>query len=509
MSLETSYEVLEMLRDDGVQTFRAKEKATGRGLELHLFPPFGRPENKTLFEKLKTLPLETRRKFLDIGVDGSTPYVVTDPLPGSGFKVWAEQLIGGTSGSSGFPPGAMSAGQPSRDDGVQILQAGQWRTGTPIPDSLITKPPVSRPTQPPAPPQTGDFTRMFQAPDFLSSPTPPAPQTPPPSAPVASAPPPSAPPPFPAAPPVSAFDFGSPAAPAGEFTGFFQAAEPAKPAAPAVFQETMQESSPSVGEFTGLFEANKPAAPAPLPSTPFVAPQPLAPPPVIAEPGGGEFTRMFQAPQPAAPPLAPAPPSASYNKVPDAFPQPEAGSGVEFTKYFENPLKPAPAGSSPQPMIELPPPPPPPTGGKRGGEFTSVFGRPSMEPSSPAAPGGFSFDAPAPQAPPPTGPVFGAMPSATGAFSAPPAWSQPQAPQSFPAGPSEYTRMMSAPGVAGDPGPSLFSQPPSAPLAPQAPVIAKKSNLPLFIAIGVVVLLVIGIVIFLLTRQPATIPAAK
>ncbi len=116
MSLETSYEVLDLLRDDGVQTFRAKEKTTGRGLELHLFLPFGRPENKLLFEKLKALPLDKRRNFLDMGIDGSTPYLVTDPLPGNrGFKGWADELISGPqSAAAGFITGMMNAAANAR-----------------------------------------------------------------------------------------------------------------------------------------------------------------------------------------------------------------------------------------------------------------------------------------------------------------------------------------------------------------------------------------------------------
>jgi hypothetical protein len=449
MSLETSYEVLDMLRDDGVQTFRAKEKSTGRGLELHLFLPFGRPENKTLFDRLKALPLESRRKFLDVGLDGSTPYVVTDPLPaGRGFKGWAEELIaGGQEAPSAFNA-AFSSAPPSRDDGVQILQAGQWRTGTPIPDSLVTKPPTAPPARPqaPAPPaDTGDFTRMFKAPAFLTPPgTPPVPEKPP---------------------------------PAGEFTGFFQAAGP-EPAVPDPMDATF-------GEFTGLFQA-KPQSSPPRPV------QPPAPPSVPATPpaeGAGEFTRMFRAEPPSAP-------------VPQQKPAP--GGGAEFTKYFENPLKPAPMGT-PQPMIEMPPPPPPPAAGRRGGDFTEVFGSPSAPGSG--SPGGFSFDSPAPQ-PPPPGPVFSATPSATGAFSAQPAWSQPQGQPNFQAGPSEYTKMMAAPPGASGPVPSVFAQ--AANTAPAAAPAAKKSNMVLFIAIGLVVLLVIGIVVFLLMRgQTATLPATK
>jgi hypothetical protein len=68
--------------------------------------------------------------------------------------------------------------------------------------------------------------------------------------------------------------------------------------------------------------------------------------------------------------------------------------------------------------------------------------------------------------------------------------------------------MMAAPPGASGPAPSVFAQ--GANTAPAAAPAAKKSNMVLFIAIGLVVLLVIGIVVFLLLRgQTATRPATK
>lgn len=460
MSLETSYEVQEMLRDDGVQTFRAKEKATGRELELHLFPPFGRPENKTLFERLKNLPLETRRRFLDIGVDGSTPFLVTDPLPaGRTFKVWAEELIAGSL-KSAVVTAPMEVGSAMRDDGVQILQAGQWRTGTPIPDSLISKPPA-----PPAPPPLPRTVFPPTLPDDATV--------------VLKAP------------------FGNPAtagvntlAP-GEFTGLFQAQaaknDPLSPPPKA------PEQPPAVGEFTGIFQAHQPVQQA-------TAPQ------ADARPDAGEFTRMFQA-TPAGSPIAG--PVVATNATTGAntpFSQPPEPQGsTEFTKFFESPLKPG-AMSAQTPIAE--PPPPPPTGGKRGGDFTEVFGRPSGPASSPAA-GGFAAGQ-MPLAPPPPPPStsgsFGAGNFSATGLSAPVSWSQPQAQPTFGSGPSEYTKMMGAPAIP------TFGQAPYAQAPGPVPVAAapKKSNLPIYIAIGAAVLLIIAIVVFLLMRgQAPAIPAAK
>jgi hypothetical protein len=67
--------------------------------------------------------------------------------------------------------------------------------------------------------------------------------------------------------------------------------------------------------------------------------------------------------------------------------------------------------------------------------------------------------------------------------------------------------MSAAPNPMGA-GPSVFNSAPNA--APPVQVAAKKSNMPIFIAIGVVVLLVIGIAVFLLMQHSgATTPAAK
>jgi hypothetical protein len=461
MSLESSYEVLEMLRDDGIQTFRAREKATGRGLELHLFPPFGRPENKVLFEKLKALPLETRRKFLDLGVDGSTPYVVTDPLPGArGLRSWADEWINGSpEGPQKFAPvvsPVLPPEPPSKDDGVKILQAGQWRTGTPIPESLVSRPPGA---PPPPPAGMGDYTVVFKAPVFTT--------------------------PEPKKAEAGLADAGkndldkTTTLQPGEFTGLFQAADLTRPP----LMRTPQELPPPVGEFTGMFQAGQ-ASPPPLsPPIPLPTSVPIAP-----QQDAGEFTRMFQNP------LHPVQPASRR--------EPESSGGGEFTKFFENPLKPAPL-SAPRPMTEAPPPTPPLPEAKRGGDFTKVFGNPI----NPAA-GGFSFDAPPATPQSPQGGAFGAVPSATGQFSGQGPWSQPQTQPAFAAGPSEYTKMMGAPAI-----PTL-GQVPSGQApgpAPTAAPVAKKSNTPLYVALGVVIALLIALVVFLLVHQSAavTTPAAK
>jgi hypothetical protein len=295
MGLEAKYEVLKMLRDEGVQSFRAKEIATGRSLELHLFPPLGKPENKVLFEKLTGLPLEAQRHFLDRGTDGSTPYLVTDPLPeGRGFKAWAEALLAGTKTMAPTtPPSRPFASGPSSpaelrasDDSVRILQAGQWRTGTPIPESLVSKP------APPPRPAGEDYTVMFQPPASPARPHQPAPE-------------------------------------AGEFTGLFQQREPTGPAQAPSRQIA---ETPESGEFTRMFQ-NLQAKPAAT----TAAPQQAAP---------GEFTKLFESPlQPSA--TGPIRPETEWSAPAPSPPASQSSKPVgEFTKVFGEPASAAPTGVS-------------------------------------------------------------------------------------------------------------------------------------------------------------------
>jgi hypothetical protein len=444
MSLETNYELLEMMHDDGVQSFRAREMATGRPLEVHLFIPFGRPDNKVLFEKLRSLPVDLRRSFLDLGLDGSTPYIVTDPLPEKGFRGWAANLIAGTAKPQASQP--QKAGRTAVDDSVRIIQAGQWRTGTPFPEGLVTPPKAPPPPPAPAPaPFVGDITTFFQAP-VVSRGGPPA----------------AAPPPAPASAPTGG---------GGEFTHLFQAfqepaaAPPAPPVPePAPFSEP--ESEP--GEFTRMFTAS----PAPPPAERLQPPPPAKPPDPDA---AGEFTRMFQTGlvqrNPPPPPV-------------EQPPAPGTHEG-EFTKFFQSPLQPQPV--SPQFQSPLAPPPQAPPPPKRSSEFTGVFGKPP-QPNSEALPQ-MPMSAPTPLG----GGGFHPASSATGAFSAPPPQSMRPVPSGF-SGPSEYTKLMSI-----NSAPTL-GRPAPPPPAPLAPAPANKSMVPVFILLGALAVIAILVVLFFALR---------
>ena len=92
MGLYKKYELLEVLHDDGVKTFRARENETGRLVEAHLF--LGQAGNSAppveLLDQVRNLPHDSRMHVVEVGEQMGTPYVVTLPL--DGFRCFREWL---------------------------------------------------------------------------------------------------------------------------------------------------------------------------------------------------------------------------------------------------------------------------------------------------------------------------------------------------------------------------------------------------------------------------------
>ncbi len=168
MSFYSKYELVEVLRDDGVKTFQAREIATGKPVEVHLVvgqpgksePPF------ELLDKVRSLPAENRSRVVETGEHMGTPYVVTLPLDGyASFRDWVA---------------AVSAPAKPRTD--SLSRVGRWK----IP-AVESKPAAPAPSLPPPPttervpqPETPDITRMFSTAELVipsqtvESPQPPA-----------------------------------------------------------------------------------------------------------------------------------------------------------------------------------------------------------------------------------------------------------------------------------------------------------------------------------------------
>ncbi len=335
MNIEKQFQLLGLLRDDGIRTFRAKEIASGRDLQIHIFHSEA-SENRLLFERLRALPLNARHELLELGYEDKTPYVVTDPLPReTGARAWFGRLL--------RPVVESAAG-----DASNFSKVGVWKTAVELP-KVDLRGPASEPgeftkmfqgTPHPqaAPAEPGEFTRMFQPSAVPAQ----RPATPPPS-----------PEPLGAEP--------------GEFTRMFQpppapvqsTAVPTPAAAPPVPAEP--------GEFTRMFQP--PATPGhgiapPVPSS--VTFQPRAAEPV-------EVTRLF----PAQPP--------AETRAAGAAPPPQAAAEAgEFTRFFQSPMQPEPLpeGLRAADSFGRPGGPPAP---HRVGEFTQMFGNPAHQ-APPAAP---------------------------------------------------------------------------------------------------------------------------
>ena len=493
MELEASYQLLGVLRDDGIRTYDAVEIASGQAMQVHLFARPDAESDRALYKALRALPASKRRELLDMGMESDMPYIVTDKLPdGSTPREWLAQLAG--------LPAA-----PAKSPGP-ITLAGSWKTGTPIPEELIrashaAHPPRQPPSVKPAE-LTPDYTRVMRLPQNLDDtpPTPPPapPVTPPPGAtlhtavfkPEAFPPKPEPAPPLPPPPPPEPVSPPPPQREPGEFTRMFLANRPHEATTPAVPQEpappqplVAETPAKEPGEFTRMFRASQPQEPAPPP-----------PPPV--KPASEESTRLFQSVSPAAPPPPPPssrepgeftrmfPPARTESPTPTPVvpqsPPPSSDGGSEFTRYFQSPIYPTPAGNQKAPTApQLTPQPASSRSTNQPGEFTQMFGNPNR----PAEPWTAT--------PPPQVQPLGSPSSATGAFSMPKAASFP--PPSRSAEPGEFTRMMAAtaPPTLGQPSKSA-APPPASPT---------KSMMPLYIAAGAALLAIILVILFFVLRH--------
>lgn len=307
MSFEDRFELGALLRDDGVQTFAAKDRTGGPDLLAHFFS--NPAEAAELSDALDRLPPREKQRIVHRGERAGTAYVVTGNLPGYvGFREWLAE-----NGRAARPLDAAGAWKvilPEHSVDEQFLAL--FPTGERVQANAET----AVPSSPPPPPAhatvdpVGEFTRMFQAMP-PAAPHPASESMAPASA--AEAPP------------------ASQAADApGEFTRMFQAPQSpsaatqpasAQPAAPA---PRHQPDGP--GEFTRFFEAQVHESKAP------VQPFPPSAPSHPVSPRQGEFTRVFgrgeirgDSPAPLEPPPAvrnPTPPPVESARL---F-EPEAGA---------------------------------------------------------------------------------------------------------------------------------------------------------------------------------------
>ena len=90
MSFYQRYELLDLLKDDGMKTFAARENACGRSVWVYLFAGEDRAAYQDLFEQLRSLKARNVRELIEIGEHEGTPFVVTEPLTGfATLRQWA------------------------------------------------------------------------------------------------------------------------------------------------------------------------------------------------------------------------------------------------------------------------------------------------------------------------------------------------------------------------------------------------------------------------------------
>jgi hypothetical protein len=187
MRLDAAFEILEFLQADGIMITSARERATGKPVQFHVFPPERSKDASEICERVMSLPEEARRKVIRFGKDGSATYFLTEPLP-SGVSIarWVVQF-GAQTAALPVPPAQPAPPPPAASSGpgefTQLYLRADMSTGRPEQAAAPPPPP------PPAQPEPGSFTQMYskeQMRSFSQSmPTlefqPPAASTPPPA----------------------------------------------------------------------------------------------------------------------------------------------------------------------------------------------------------------------------------------------------------------------------------------------------------------------------------------
>jgi hypothetical protein len=124
------FELLELRRQGGIQTYHAREIATARPVQVHFFTEGNTPDTDTLLGMLHRLPEAERRRVLDRGESQGLPYVVTDRLAGyADFREW-------------LTTNAASAPAPARRLTVDEQFFALFDSPASIPASLPAAPPA-------------------------------------------------------------------------------------------------------------------------------------------------------------------------------------------------------------------------------------------------------------------------------------------------------------------------------------------------------------------------------
>src|SRR5271157_3181371 len=120
MDFYQKYELLDLLKDEGVKVFNAREISTGRRITLFLFVGEQARLHADLLEQLRASQRPGQTDLLEVGDNQGTPYVATEPL--GGLADLKRKVA-----ASPPPPAAPRAGKPPD----AFTRVGVWHIPAP------------------------------------------------------------------------------------------------------------------------------------------------------------------------------------------------------------------------------------------------------------------------------------------------------------------------------------------------------------------------------------------
>ena len=95
MIVSGKYELLDVLHESGIRTYRARQVALGHLVMVHFIAGTETEDDFALLDQLAELPDSERKLFFDAGEHESVPYLVSWPLPGfHSLPDWLERTLG-------------------------------------------------------------------------------------------------------------------------------------------------------------------------------------------------------------------------------------------------------------------------------------------------------------------------------------------------------------------------------------------------------------------------------
>ena len=159
MSFYDRYELINLIRDEGLKTFAARQVATGQMVGVHLLAGLDATTISVILDDVRHLPPDKQGVIVETGDHEGTPYIVTSEWPAAlSFRAWV-------AGAAVRPPAA---------PGERFTTVGAWKVPTQEFRGRVE-------IRTPPPPGSNEavelesFTKLFGVPAPEQPPVPPAP----------------------------------------------------------------------------------------------------------------------------------------------------------------------------------------------------------------------------------------------------------------------------------------------------------------------------------------------